>query len=53
MFVRMKTFTQEENKSSSEGTFFPKKCCCIMISVYTLNFLVMFHLKRNKRRYDK
>lgn len=53
MIVRMKKFTQEKNKNSSEGIFFPEKCCCIMISVYTVNFLAVFRLKRNKRRYDK
>lgn len=46
MIIRMKTFTYEDN-NSSEGTFFPAERCCIMISLYTLVFLVAFYFKRN------
>lgn len=48
MIIRTRTFTHEDNRNSFKVTFFPEKCCCIMIPVYTVVFLEVFYLKRIK-----
>lgn len=55
IIIRSKTFMYEDIKNSSEGIFFPEKCCCIMICAYMFVFIVVFYFKRNERRekFDK
>lgn len=48
MIIRRKTFKYEDAKNSSEGIFFPEKCCCIMICAYVFVFIAVFYFKKMK-----
>lgn len=50
MIIRRKTFKYEDAKNSSEGIFFPEKCCCIIICAYVFVFIAVFYFKKNERR---